>query len=332
MSKFQVLALAEALARALDKRVGFGLNAVFKCFERRKISLTDRGEVGEAEIQAALRAMGTCLPDKTAAWLSGKLLKIEGLDALADALWQLSLASIPVAKRKSTFYARHQPYQLLLGTLYEAFLWNLVTVRTGGQVTHLNALYRRLIFDCYSRIIDRFAVEQPPSIPVDELINQAIEGFFQVESHDEVTADPAMELLMKELLPQEAAGHGGRKEPASQVSDKVTADEFQSEIANLRAQIARLKEDMRSVLKRIRSRHYVSDEPVVSQDKWTAVQESPEHQSELAWLLSQIPTEEHEALLHEVALAVTQEKKMPSVERYREILSEILKKQKRLIC
>ncbi|MHB8830604.1 MAG: hypothetical protein ACYC44_00570 [Patescibacteria group bacterium] len=331
MSKFQVLALAEALARALDKRIGFGLNVVLKCFERRKISLTDRGEVGEAEIQAALRAMGTCLPDKTSAWLSGKLLKIEGLDALADALWQLSLASIPVAKRKSTFYARHQPYQLLLGTLYEAFLWNLVTVRTGGQVTHLNALYRRLIFDCYSRLIDRFSVERPPSIPVDELINQAIEGFFQDESQ-EVTADPTMEFLMKELLPPESLFRGVSNDPASQGSDKVTADEFKSEIASLRAQIVRLKEDMHGVLKRMRSRHYISDEPVVSQDKWTAVQESPEHQSELAWLLSQIPTEEHEALLHEVALAVTQEKRMPDIERYREILSGILKKQKRLIC
>jgi len=330
MSKFEIHSLAQGLADQLDQRAGqrqfsfLNPSAISRSFGRRKIMLTDRGEVSLAEVQAALRALGTCLPDKAAAWLSGRLLKIDSLDTLADALWQLSLASVPVDKRKLGFYAQDSSYQALLATLYEAFLWYLLNPKIGGQITDQQTVYRRLIYSYYNRVADCFRSVPSQDTPVDALINRAIEGFFKHDVGPEAVADPAMEILMKELLPQELA-----ERPAVQDLAREVREEFRSELADLRSQLAKLSGDMQRVLKGIGKKF---GDPVVSRDRWTAVNNSPEHEVELGWLLSQVPEEAHEALLHEIALAVSQEQKMPSIERFRQILSDILKKQKRLIC
>lgn len=333
MNKLDVYQLAMELAYVLDRHVGSEQHTISLQFKRRRISLTGVGEVTYTEVQAAMRELGTCLPDKAAVWLNGRLRKIDRLEALAEVLVQLSLASIPVEKRKLAFYANHEPYQALLGFLYETFLWYLVAPKTGGQVTDMRPVYRRLIYSHYNRLAGRFAIEPSAKTPVDELINQAFDAFFGHGHGPEVTADPAMELLIKELLPRDMADQAGaHDDPAIRNLVREATQEYGKEIESLRGQIAKLNADLQKVLKQMRGRHYVTGEPVVSQDKWQTVRNSPEHEVELGWLMSQVPDEEHEAVLGEVALAVSQEQKMPTLERYREILSEILKRQKRLIC
>ncbi|MFA5185314.1 MAG: hypothetical protein WC551_02415 [Patescibacteria group bacterium] len=337
MEKTNIRDLAEGLARGIDKRNGPKHDIAYRQFMRRQISLTDAGEVGPEEVRAALRAMGPNLPSRIKEWLDRNLFRMDGLDDLIDIFWKISVAAVPVKNRHVAHYANLKAYQSLVRVLYDEFIWNLMRSNSSPLAVTQGAVYGRVVQSFNAQILAHFSCHswRPTANSVDAKIDRAIDELFEAES-------PPGEIGSKieDIQPLEAIKDGQRPQLIvlkSPVEPTATEDkpavpvesiqDIQGDIERLRRQIGMLNATLQLKFKRLQQLVYLGDEESAIRDpKWEDILFSPWHMTELSWFLSQIPRDKTAVAQREVAMAVSWEKKVPSITRFRKILANILKR------
>ncbi len=333
--------VALEIAKDMDRRVGSNLDIAFKRFMRRHEALYKARDVDDQDLKTAYLETALMLPEP----IGTSLLALQPADAskpshIAEWLWKATVMRSDgeglLDKAAIAAVTGSTDYQDLVRYIFDAFFWCLVIAEISPNDKDLRGSYSKLFAARYSAVAA--LTESHPRNPVgtksgqfaaiDRLIQEALGEFIRLSEGATGSGD-----FQDEQTPDEIADTSSVDEETDDgtgAEDLAEATrELCAKLEDLRMQVNRLKT---TLTQRPKLRPITMAEPVANQDRWTELTDSPEHMAELWWLLSQVPEDERETIKYAVGVAISRGKRLPGIERFQEILNEILRKQKRLIC